>query len=342
MNLLQRFEVQEKKATPLGKIMNSSISSIQSDNKPPKRPVQEGKKNSKLQEEIENHVKSQTKMVEKELAGEWNEILEQCLNEEISQAEEILTEEIEAFVLKTIAENFSKLKETSLSEVDENYRAKGFKIVPTQVRTGFSPMFSLNRQGRTKKTIEKVRIESDDVAFDSTLTDTNDLRLEVVKFIERSIENLADKFERLSQNVIANEINQRIQRMKGMICGEVQEFIAETVHAVRFELEQCVQERIKEIVGANQDRHEAPYREQFAKRYSPAEQNYKPKYEENYEFIENLANNYSGMKSNAETQNMAGNYTQEHKTFKKVAKKAEKPSIPRTDVSSVLQQFLKK
>ena len=384
--------------------MNSSISSIQSENKPPKSAGPK-KKNSKLHEEIEIHVKTETKRVEKELAGEWNEILEQCLNDELSQAEEILIEEIESFVAKSLSENYMKIRENSLATVEDTYRAKGFKITPSQVRPGYSPSFSFAQRGKSKKGIEKIHLESDDMQFDSSLSDTNDLRLEVVKYIERSIENLADKFEKVSQDIISSEINLRIHRMKNMICTEVQEFIVETINDIKNELERCVQERVKEIVSYNQEkleipfrdktdgpyrekagsqyrdksegnftekmegnfkdkmefnfkdipyqeksdsnikeRADVPYREQFGQRYSPVEHSYKPKYEENYDFIENLANNYSGMKSNpSDAPNLSGSFTRDHKpSNKKPGKKGEKPNIPRTDVSAVLQQFLKK
>ena len=323
--------------------MNSSISSIQSDNKPTKKPGYEPKRNNKLQEEIENHVKSQTKKVERELAGEWNELLEQCLNEEISQAEEILIEEIESFIGKSLQENYYKTKETTINTIDETFRSKGYLITPTQIQINYTPELSFAHRGRTKKSIERIHVESDDIYFDNTSTETNDLRLEVVKYIEKSIENLAGKFEKMSLDIISNEITQRIQRMKIMICSEVQDFLAETKNVIKSNLEQVVQERTKEILSFNQEKIDVIPKE-YPPRFLQPEQSHKPKYEENYEFIESLANNYSSLKNNStDPQNTSGSFTREHKYVpKKNPGKNEKIPIPRTDVSAVLQQFLKK
>ncbi|OMJ86173.1 hypothetical protein SteCoe_12377 [Stentor coeruleus] len=345
--LLQKFEqynIPEKRLTPntLGKIMNSSISSIQSESKPVKKNLYETKKTGKLQEEVENHVKTQTRKIEKELSNEWSEILEHCLNEEISQAEEILIEEIEAFVLKNIQDNYVKLKENCINAVDEAYRNKGFKVTPSEIQINFVPHLSLSRSGRGKRSIDKKRLESDDMYFDSSSTDANDLRLEVVKYIERSIENLASKFEKVSQDVILAEIPQRIMKMKNSIAAEIQDFIIETGQLMKKNLEQLAEERGRELMRGNQDKSES-FKESFSG-HIKEERSGKPKYEENYEFIESLANNYSSFKANTtENHNLSGSFTRENKFVpKKPGKKDEKAPIPRTDVSSILQQFLKK
>lgn len=358
---------------PLGKIMNSSISSIQSENRPMKKQNFD-KKPSKVQEDVETHVKFQTKKIEKEMSMDWSDLLEHCLNEEIMQAESILIEEIENFIGKNLNDNYMKLRENCINSIDEKYRNKGFKIMPTELQLEYIPRIGLTRAGRGKRNIEKIRIESDDVAFDSSSTDSNDLRLEVVKFIERSIENLAGKFEKISRDVIMEEISGRIMKIKNMVAAEVQEFIAETGQLMRRNLEKLAEDREREIAYENKEKSEKAFsgkdrsdamfmnrerneggygnnkeksenfKESFSSNYAAPDKSYKPKYEENYEFIENLANNYTGYKSNtAENQSLSGSFTKESKNLpRKPPKKDEKMAIPRTDAASVLQQFLKK
>jgi hypothetical protein len=368
--------------------MNSSISSIQSETRPPKHPDQ--KKTTKLQEDIESHVKLQTHKIQNDLIGEWSEILDHCINEEISQAEEILIQEIEAFIFKSLQENYLKIKEVCLNSIDETYRNKGFKLPITQLSSNFTAPVSLSKKIRTKRSIEKISLDSDDAYFDTSSTDPNDLRLEVVKYIEKTIESLGSKFEKISQGVIANEIPQRLYRLKDLVLSEVQDLITEAVASIKNNLEQTMQQRIEEILASSRKNTEFNSKEPTTSYYSPPEQSYKskndiykpsyekkleyyknqefhepynpeydekpepykfknpekyekPKYEENYEFIENLANNYSSSKTNfADPPNLSGSFTRDNKPQKKPLKKDEKPAIPRTDVSAILQQFLKK
>ena len=232
----------------------------------------------------------------------------------------------------------------TLHAIDENYRSKGFKVLQSRISDNFLPKFSLPFRQKPKKTLQKIELESEKIEFDNSLGNSDDIRLEVVNFIEKSIESLAFKFEKISQDVIFNEIGQRIQMIKGMIVAEVQEVINETVDGIRNNIEQLCQERIKEILAFNNEKTEAGVRDGFSGQFSMPEANFKNKYEENYEFIENLANNYANLKNNhPDPANLSGSFSRDNKpSGKKMGKKEEKLNIPRTDVSAVLQQFLKK
>ena len=336
----------EKRATPntLGRIMNSSISSIQSDNKSPNKLSEFKKPNNKLQDDLESHVKFQTKKIEKELMGEWTEILEQCLNEELFQAEQILLEEVENFVMKSVEENYMKLRQQCFAAIEENYRGKGFKIPPSQIPFDFHLQVSLGKPGRVQKALEVIRLESDDLFFDSSSSDPNEIRLEVVKFIENSIENMAGKFENISNEVINSEIPNRINRMKNLIANEVKEFIDGCILSVRRNIEEISEERVKEITFGNREKGEKKLKESQSASFVQPEKSFKHKYEENYEFIENLANNYTGFsKTPQDSHSLSGSFVKEPRvTTTKKNEKFTPKAMPRSEASLLLQQFLKK
>lgn len=345
--LLLRYDSSiEKRTTPntLGRIMNSSISSIQSDKKPPTKSQEYKKPNNKLQEDLESHVKFQTRKIEKELVGEWSEILEQCLNEELFQAEQILLEEVENFVSKSIQDNYVKLRNQCLAAIEENYRGKGFKIPPSQIPFDFHLQVSLGKPGRVQRSLDKFWLESDDLYFDSSATDPNDIRLEVVKYIENSIENMANKFEGISNEVINTEIPNRINKMKNLIANEVKEFIDGCILNVRRNIDEISEERVREItLGNKAGGGEKKMKESQSASFVQPEKSFKHKYEENYEFIENLANNYSGFsKTPQESNSLSGSFVKEQRISTKKNEKFTPKAMPRSEASQLLQQFLKK
>lgn len=343
--LLKYDSSTEKRTTPntLGRILNSSISSIQSDNKPQTKSSEFKKSNNKLQEDLESHVKFQTKKIEKELVGEWTEILEQCLNEELFQAEQILLEEVENFVMKSVEDNYLKLRQQCFAAIEENYRGKGFKIPHSQIPFDFHLQISLGKPGRVQKSLELIRLESDDLYFDSSSADPNDIRLEVVKFIENSIENMAGKFENISNEVINGEIPNRINKMKNLIASEVKEFIDECILAVRRNIEEISEGRVREITVGNREKGEKKLKESQSASFVQPEKSFKHKYEENYEFIENLANNYTGFsKTPQDSHSLSGSFVKEQRVAAKKNEKFTPKAMPRSEASVLLQQFLKK
>jgi hypothetical protein len=319
------------------------MSSIQSDHKATFKSPAEPKINNKLQEDLEAHVKYQTKKIESDLSSEWSEILEQCLNEELFQAEQILLEEVENFVLKNMQENYMKIRQQCFSSIEESYKSKGLKIPPTEIPFHFNPPVALGKPGRAQRALERIRLESDDIYFDSNSTDPNDIRLEVVKFIENSIENMASKFERISSEVISREIPARINKMKNLIAAEIKEIIDNSVLMVKKNIDIISEERIKEITSGNREKSEKSFKESHSNSYVLPEKSFKHKYEENYEFIENLASNYSGFsKTPQDGHSLSGSFVKEQKVQMKKNEKTTPKGIPRTEAAALLQQFLKK
>ena len=336
---------ERERSTPnvMGRILNSSMSSIQSDNRAAQRSHNEFKQPNKLQEDLEAHVKYQTKKIESELSGEWSEILEQCLNEELFQAEHILLEEVENFVLKNMQENYIKIRQKLFENIEETYRAKGYKIPPTDIPLNFSPSIDLGKPCRGQRSLEKIYLESDDLYFDSASTDPNDIRLEVVKFIENSIENMASKFERISSEVISKEIPARISKMKNLIAADIKEIIENSVLVVKKNIDLIAEERVNEITGGGGGgRSEKSFKESHSNSYVVPEKSFKHKYEENYEFIENLASNYSGYsKTPHESHSLSGSFAKEPRVQNKKNEKLTPKGVPRTEAAALLQQFLK-
>ncbi|CAG9328830.1 unnamed protein product [Blepharisma stoltei] len=332
----------------------------------------------KIKNEIEKYLNKATSNFEKKFTEDWTKDLQFILDEEINKAEISLQNEVDKLLIKSSKDLLEKLRGFTLLTVDDIFLNNGISVVEFSPESYKSDAdFFIQKSPPKLQGKDYTKNEESPIIQWPTFEGNYEHKDQIFKHIDSQFEELESKLNKFNMNQITKEINQRVAHLKQTLILNIQEEVVEIGKQIKTELEKIAHARIKDIIEMNNFRYESRLEssQDFSSNHSSVRKQMKissstdlnPKEsvvwseessvkipDSSYVFIESFSKDFSGYKSpQVRPSSAQPNARNSRKnSFSKEGNKGKQPlgssknqksgNFPKTNVSEVLQEFLKR
>jgi hypothetical protein len=318
-------------------------------------------KRRKFKEKLDEQIKISIESLSAKISEDWFNKLQNTLNSELHHAEQTLQREVEVLINKSSRDLFGKLRDHVFRVVDENCARKGMQVPTSHLQSAdfnlninkFRASSAINLDKSHLENIKLITSEVGPVSIDiETDADLRQIDSKLNDALGRYVQDLEDRMKEYTHNVVAKEVDARIQKTRQLITSELQESLADMASQLRGKLEIIAQARASEISEGSVE-VETPKSDLKQGEASYSFDTYNFKFDEpylktpdssstpkSYDLIEGLVRNSQMASSKSHESFRSPQQPQGRKKSAK-AKPASRPSPPRTKILDTLKQFLK-